>query len=1348
MIAAAMLAVVVVCTLTVDLGPAARKYAVELATKKLKRPVAIGVLRIHLASGRLEVDDLRIDGLAPTDRPFFTARKIMVGLDWSTLVRREITISSVDMADWAMVVEKWEDRQNFPKIESDDNEPDKPSRTRTILKWLRATRGEFTYDDHEKPWSTIARNLEITITNAPHYDGEARFTGGTVAIQEFVPMWANMRASFSIAKSIIHLERIDLETDGAVSVCKGDVDLKRFPEMLFDVKSRVHFPRMREIFFADETWRITGDADFTGTFHLFKGGHDLSGGFRSDLTGVYDYRFPGTYGTLRWTPATFDVWDAGSQFYGGSAQFTYSIRPLGSPTRPTHRFDWNYTDVDLAAFTDFEEFAGQRFAGRWSGRSLLEWPAGRFAEHRGEGHFQITAPPGASIMPASLAAANAADAAHARHEWGPFAPVPLATHLPVAAEITYRFDPDRVEVAPSRFATEQSHVTFQGWTTWGERSQIAFHATSGDLQESDLVLVGIMRDFGSHARPVAFGGRGEFDGVLTGPLKRPRVEGEFSGDDLRGFDTLWGAADGHVVVENEYLTVKDASVRLAGSEIRASGVFALGYPRDDGGEEINARFRVVRHDLDSLRHAFQIDDYPVSGLLSGEFHLTGEYERPVGFGGMTIEDGVAYGEPFQKGTASLRFDRPGVRLDGIAIDKNGGVVTGAAYVGWDSTYSFNATGQRIPIEKLAAFTFPNSPTLTGTGEFSATGNATFDQPRFDLTYRASDVSIGREQIGEVSGKLARRGKELSGDVTAVSPRLTVTGAGRIALTPQADAELTFRFHDSSLDPYVRLFVPQMSEYTTAVASGNIRVVGELTDLDHLLVDAAVDAVSLKLIDYTLTNAAPVRIALDQHVVRIDDLQLVGEGTKLRVAGTVGLHDQQIALRATGDANLSILQGFFRDVRGSGRAELAAAVNGPLRDPVFSGSAKIADGRIRHFSLPNSLDAINGVIAFDPRGIRLDGVTATMGEGRVRFGGRVGFAGYVPGEIDVTARGQDMHLRVPDGVRSVVDADLSVRGHVKTPTLGGTVTVKNAVWTKPFDTPGGIFDVAARRQSPAGPPIAGATPPGPAFALRYDVQVLVPSTLRVSNNLIQQMVAAADLQLRGSADRPVLSGHADVERGELIFEGRRYKITRGSIGFYNPTRIEPFFDAEAETNVRVPGQTYRVTVRASGPTDRMQLSFESDPPLPSADVLALLFSDIRHQPGSTAGLRNAEIAALANPNQRQTDILATRATQALANPISQEVGRVVQQTFGVDTFQLSPSLIDPYSQGARVNPSARLTIGKRISDRAYLTFSRSLNTPVYDQIILLEYDATDRVSVVVSRNEDQSYALEFRFRHTF
>jgi len=311
-------------------------------------------------------------------------------------------------------------------------------------------------------------------------------------------------------------------------------------------------------------------------------------------------------------------------------------------------------------------------------------------------------------------------------------------------------------------------------------------------------------------------------------------------------------------------------------------------------------------------------------------------------------------------------------------------------------------------------------------------------------------------------------------------------------------------------------------------------------------------------------------------------------------------------------------------------------------------------------------------------------------------------------------------------------------------VGGAVTVKNAVWSRRIDPSGGLLDFGGGAAvSPGAAPTGGV----PTVPIRFDVQVLIPSTLRIENNLAR-LVASADLQLRGTYERPLLFGRAEVDRGEVMFEGRRYLVTQGSIEFTNPLRIEPFFDVEAVTRVRVPGQTYRVTVRAAGTMERLQPELNSDPPLPAADVLALLFSDVRRSAPGT-GASDFEVRARQNPNQRQTDILTTRATRALANPISSEVERVVEQTFGVDTFQLTPSLIDPYSQSSnRVNPSARVTIGKRISDRVYLTFSRSLSTSYNDQILLLEYDESDRLSWILSRNEDQTYAIEVRVRHAF
>ena len=124
-----------------------------------------------------------------------------------------------------------------------------------------------------------------------------------------------------------------------------------------------------------------------------------------------------------------------------------------------------------------------------------------------------------------MTASLPADGARGNYEWGPFAPPPFPKYLPIAGELTFRFDAAQIDVEPSRFVTERTHVTFQGSTAWGEASRFPFHVTSSDWQESDQVLVGIMTDFGSPKNPVTFGGRGEFDGVMTGPSEVPASKG-------------------------------------------------------------------------------------------------------------------------------------------------------------------------------------------------------------------------------------------------------------------------------------------------------------------------------------------------------------------------------------------------------------------------------------------------------------------------------------------------------------------------------------------------------------------------------------------------------------------------------------------------------------------------------------------------------------------------------------------------------------------------------------------------------------------------------------------------------
>jgi translocation and assembly module TamB len=473
--------------------------------------------------------------------------------------------------------------------------------------------------------------------------------------------------------------------------------------------------------------------------------------------------------------------------------------------------------------------------------------------------------------------------------------------------------------------------------------------------------------------------------------------------------------------------------------------------------------------------------------------------------------------------------------------------------------------------------------------------------------------------------------------------------------------------------------------------------------------------------------------MNQNVARMEDMRFTGEGTELSVTGSLDLDARRINGIARGSANLGILQGFYRNMRTSGNAQLTAQVSGSLDAPVILGQAVIADGRLRYASLPHSLEGVNGSILFDSRNIRLEGITAKMADGQVSFDGRIGLDGFNPSDLALTATGRNMRMRYPEGVRSEIDANLALTGRVSAPVLSGTVNVQNAVWTTRFDTNGSLFDFSS-----AGTPVASGVA-AETIPLRLDVRVIAPGTLRIENNQAH-IASSADLTFRGTYERPVVFGRAEITRGEFLFEGRRYVVTRGTLDFTNPIRIEPTFDIAAETQVRVSSQAYRITLRATGTMQRLRPEFTSDPPLPAITIASLLLGDV----GTS---RNADLAALQLPNRTEQQLIQARAARLLTSPISGEIGKVVEETFGVDTFQLTPLVSDPSQQSSRFNPSARLTIGKRISNRAYLTFSRSIATSS-DQIILLEYDQSDRTSWVLTRNEDATYALDFRVRKEF
>ena len=1326
-----------VSALTVDLGPSLRERAEREGSKYIQRPMHIGRLSARLTPGVFVVEDLVIEGLTPQARPFLTARKITVKLPWWTAFTRKLTIESIEMTDWRMLVETFPNNtHNFPRF-TRPRQNRGPSRFTTTLKSVMAHRGEFIYDDHSTPWSTVARSLSVSLYRSfatNDYRGNASFSNGTIRIQSYEPFRADMRSRFRLDGSKVRFDRIDLASDGAQSIVDGVVDLANWPEQLYNVRSKIDFATQKNIFFHRDAFQASGTGDFVGTFHMFRGGRELKGTFSSPLAGVNDWRFPRLKGAVLWLRDRLEVTDATSELYGGTARFDYRMAPFGRGVPTVASWDVKYQNVDLSRLTDFLETEGLRLAGRATGQNSLTWPLGKWSMKRGHGEVSVTPPEGTRLMTREQQVEAAEAEAAMPAEAGPFNPRASLGYLSVGGRVVYRLDPEWIFLEESWAATPKTYVAFQGRTAFGERSRIPFHVTSLDWQESDRVLAGIMTAFGASTGAIPIGGYGEFDGVMLNAFTRPRIEGVFQGSQMRAWDVVWGQGRADLVVENSYAFVKGAVIRSGASEILADGQFSLGYPRRDHGEEINARVRLTRRPLRDLRHAFELDDWPVEGFVSGDYHVYGNYETPSGYGRLIIDQGVAYGETFDQAQSSLRFEGNGVRLDGLQITKSTGSATGAAWVGWDGNYSFNVDGRRIPIESLATVKVPRAP-LSGLLQFNANGAGSFESPRYDVKLRVDDLFAADEGIGVLTARLALRGDLLTADMEAASPRLSVSGSGRLALTPEMDAELSLRFADTSLDPYLRFVQPGLSPYATAVADGTVRVVGELANVDHLLVDARVERLELKLFDYPLKNDGPIQLVLDRHTLDVTRLRLAGDGTQLELGGRVALHDNTINLEAKGDANLGILQAFFRPLRSRGNAALSARITGPLSKPVFSGNARISDGRVRHMSLPHALESINGTMSFDAGGIRIDDVSARLGQGQVNFGGRIALNGFGVGELSLTATGEQMRVRYPEGFNSLIDADLWLRGNVNSPILGGVVTVRDAVWTRRFEVDPNLFELGG------GAAIVTTEAPAAVFPLRFDIQVNAPSSaLRIENN-IAHVYSSADLRLQGTYERPLIFGHAEINRGDIVFEGNRYVVTRGTIDFLNPAgRIEPLFDIEAETRVRVPSQTYRVTLAVNGTPNRFSMTLNSDPPLPEIDIVSLLF-------GQNPDVQNAELRALRPEAETEAKQALIRAAGArlITSPISTPVRRVVEETFGLDTAQVTPTF------GTENDPlatSARLTLGKRLSARAFLMYSRSLGTTDRNQIIVLEYDQSERFGFVLTQLGESTFAIDLRVRRSF
>ena len=419
----------------------------------------------------------------------------------------------------------------------------------------------------------------------------------------------------------------------------------------------------------------------------------------------------------------------------------------------------------------------------------------------------------------------------------------------------------------------------------------------------------------------------------------------------------------------------------------------------------------------------------------------------------------------------------------------------------------------------------------------------------------------------------------------------------------------------------------------------------------------------------------------------------------------------------------MLQLFNPDLLGSGISTVSATVRGGLSQPDVNGRLELKNASLYLTDVPNGLDKANGVIIFDRSRATIQELAAETGGGKISFqrGSFVGF-GTQTLTYHVQATADHVRYRSPEGVSITVNANLSLAGTSDSSILSGSASVMRAGFTP-------HTDIGSLLASTAKPIAVPATPNAYFRGMQFDIRVESAQTLEIVTSLTRDIEAEANLRIRGNIEHPAVLGNISVTEGEIDFFGNKYTINRGEVNFFNPAKVEPIIDMDLETRVR--GITVDITF--SGPLNKLNFSYRSDPPLETNQIIALL----------AVGREPVGVGALASTQtSTNSSYMATGSNALLAQAITAPVAGRLQRFFGVSHIKIDPQLADLTSV-----PQARLTLEQQISKDITLTYITNL-ARTSEQIIRVEWDLNRQWSVVALRDENGAFGVDFQYRKRF
>ncbi len=810
-----------------------------------------------------------------------------------------------------------------------------------------------------------------------------------------------------------------------------------------------------------------------------------------------------------------------------------------------------------------------------------------------------------------------------------------------------------------------------------------------------------------------------FLGMIMGTVTQPVVVGRFSTGGFTFQGWKWDSFETVVKLAPDGASLSSARLRHGSSILQVDAAATLDHWKFEPSSTVHLALRANGSPVEALRAALGIKT-PVAGLLTGELSLDGTRDNLSGQGKAEIVQGRAGSESFDSAAARLNVAHSAWTFEDVVIQKGKAKVTGTAAVDFEQrSYTAAFHGEHIEIADILAAgkkgTGANPP-FRGTAQFTLQSEGTFDRPQGGLQANLTGLRVRGTSVGKGQLQLKLRGTSLEGTVEASGPngKIKFSGSGQAA--GEWPVNVTGNFSDFRLDPWIEALSQNQSE-PPIIAGGSFQLAGPLKNPARLEGHGEVQSLEVQFPNLSFHNQSPAQIAYSGGSVRIGALHMKGPATDFEASGSINPGGSSpLSLDVTGQADATLLRLLDSQIEASGRSDLKVKIGGDFASPRLQGSLTVRDVSVGYASLPFRVTGLNGVFELQGDKAVISQMTGTVGGGKVSLSGSVSL-GQLP-RYDIAIVLQQVRVRYPSDFTSVLDGHLALRGTSERGMLGGDVAVRNVFVSQNFN----LFNLAG---AATGPGVNPAVASPIASQIEMNVRVTSSPAVQLETRNVR-LVADVDLRIGGSLAEPVVLGAIRARSGNAIFRGNRYSITRGEIEFNNPFETQPSLDLEAQTRV----QSYDLSVQVEGPFDRLRFSYRSDPPLATEDILSLLALGYaqRNQGVGTTNSRSVSSSV--------------GASALLSEALSSQVSGRIQELFGVSRISIDPNLDEP---GAGSGP--RVTVEQQLSPELTLTYSTSTANSQY-RVIQFEWDVSQDVSVIGTRDYNGIFGLEVRFRKRF